>query len=238
MTPQTLRNEIVDYCREHGTEENIIKYARFFKEGFKGHGLTSPQAKELVAMLKKKPGVTVDLVIDTMPLMLPGGMYEEISIPLTLLDALHKQLTRQHFDAINSWFAKGIHNWAHADILGMMVLPKFIEKELITMQAFAPWLTSPYHFQRRCVPVTLIKSLKNASSFTDIFNFLEPLMRDPQREVHQGMGWFLREAWKNQPLETESFLLKWKEGAPRLIIQYACEKMTPEGKARFKRSKK
>jgi hypothetical protein len=52
------------------------------------------------------------------------------------------------------------------------------------------------------------------------------------------MGWFLREAWKKKPVETEAFLLKWKEVAPRLIIQYATEKMTAENKLRFKRNQR
>lgn len=67
--------------------------------------------------------------------------------------------------------------------------------------------------------------------------FVEKLMADPEREVHQGMGWFLREAWKISPAEVEAFLEKYKETAPRLIIQYACEKMTAENKLRFRRTK-
>jgi hypothetical protein len=38
--------------------------------------------------------------------------------------------------------------------------------------------------------------------------------------------------------ETEAFLLKWKNEAPRLIYQYATEKMTAEEKKRFKKEKK
>ena len=60
-------------------------------------------------------------------------------------------------------------------------------------------------------------------------------MTDPEREVHQGCGWFLREAWKKNRDVTEAFLLKHKNTAPRLIIQYATEKMTKEEKARYKR---
>ena len=63
------------------------------------------------------------------------------------------------------------------------------------------------------------------------------MMMDPEREVHQGLGWFLREAWKKQPEPTELFLLKWKNTAPRLIFQYATEKMTPEGKQKFRKQK-
>jgi 3-methyladenine DNA glycosylase AlkD len=62
-------------------------------------------------------------------------------------------------------------------------------------------------------------------------------MKDNERVVHQGMGWFLREAWKLQKEPTESYLLKYKDVSPRLIFQYACEKMTADNKLRFKKSK-
>jgi len=56
-----------------------------------------------------------------------------------------------------------------------------------------------------------------------------------ERVVHQGMGWFLREAWKRDPAPVEAFLTAWKDTAPRLIFQYAAEKMTAGQKARYRR---
>jgi 3-methyladenine DNA glycosylase AlkD len=70
-----------------------------------------------------------------------------------------------------------------------------------------------------------------------LLEFLRPLMMDEERVVHQGAGWFLREAWKQDPKPVEAFLLEWKDRAPRLIFQYATEKMTPAARARFRRGK-
>ena len=67
--------------------------------------------------------------------------------------------------------------------------------------------------------------------------FIEPMMKDDERVVHQGLGWFLREAWKIDPEPVEVFLLKWKDISARLIFQYATEKMTKENKERFRKSK-
>ena len=50
-------------------------------------------------------------------------------------------------------------------------------------------------------------------------------MMDPERVVQQGLGWFLRETWKKHPKAVEAFLLEWKDRSPRLIFQYATEKM-------------
>jgi 3-methyladenine DNA glycosylase AlkD len=128
--------------------------------------------------------------------------------------------------AYEKWYQLGITNWAHADTLGMMILPQFLLKNTLSLNEFNSWITSSYKFQRRCVPVTLIKVIKNnkTGNFSTYFHFIEPLMTDKEREVHQGVGWFLREALKIQPQPTEEFLLKWKDTSPRLIIQYATER--------------
>ena len=67
---------------------------------------------------------------------------------------------------------------------------------------------------------------------------IEPLMTDDEKFVQKGLGWFLREAWKKHPLETEDFMLKWKDRCGRIIIQYATEKMDRENKERFRRARK
>jgi 3-methyladenine DNA glycosylase AlkD len=85
------------------------------------------------------------------------------------------------------------------------------------------------------VPVSLIKSLRQYENIQDILDFLAPMMQQPEKVVHQGLGWFLREAWKVYPKPVEEFLFLWKEQSPRLIFQYATEKMTAEQKLRFKR---
>ncbi|NLF42286.1 MAG: DNA alkylation repair protein, partial [Bacteroidales bacterium] len=84
---------------------------------------------------------------------------------------------------------------------------------------------------------TLIKSLKTTEDYTPFFKLISPLMDDKERVVHQGTGWFLREAWKRQSCFTEAFLLQYKNTSARLIFQYACEKMNKEDKLRFKKEK-
>jgi 3-methyladenine DNA glycosylase AlkD len=111
-------------------------------------------------------------------------------------------------------------------------------KKIVGYHEIGNWKFGVNKFQRRAVPVALIKLMKETKLVEEYITFIEPLMMDPEREVHQGVVWFLREAWKINPLPVQVFLLKYKETAARLIFQYATEKMTPEQKERFRRSKK
>jgi len=237
MTSTEIIQEIRSYCVANADAERLQKSQRFFKEEFVGYGLTAPQVYSKVKELLKRGDFDLPTVLDVAPELMKNRMFEEISMALLLLDGLWKRYTPDTFQEIEKWFSIGIFNWAHADTMGMFILPKFLDKKIVEMNDFSPWLNSSFKFQRRCVPVTLIKHIKKTRLVMPSILFVEKLMTDPEREVHQGMGWFLREAWKISPAEVEPFLEKWKDTAPRLIIQYACEKMTAENKLRFKRAK-
>jgi 3-methyladenine DNA glycosylase AlkD len=238
MTSPELKSSIIEFCKANANEANIAKYSRFFKGGnFQGYGLSAPQMYAKVKELLKTQGLTLDVVLEIAPTLLKSKMSEEITIALLLINGFGKQYSKPLFQEIARWYSFSIRNWAHADTLGMFILPQFLKYKIIVYKDFSTWITSEYKFQRRSVPVSLIKFLKSGevNDFNPVLAFIEPLMVDPEREVHQGVGWFLREAWKLKPDQTEAFLLKWKNTTPRLIINYATEKMTAEQKQQFKK---
>jgi 3-methyladenine DNA glycosylase AlkD len=181
--------------------------------------------------------VNIKLVLTASRQLVRSGKYEETSFAIRLLKEFSEQFDVGTFAQIEKWFEIGIINWAHTDAICGDLIPQFRERDIVSLEALSDWRTAKNKFQRRAVPVALISRLKAAGDYAALFEFIEPLMLDPERVVHQGLGWFLREAWKLKRRQTESFLLKWKNDAPRLIFQYATEKMTPQQKKRFKREK-
>ncbi|MBP6977740.1 MAG: DNA alkylation repair protein [Bacteroidales bacterium] len=237
MTHENLLKEIILYCQQHADADIVKKYSRYFKGGYQAYGLTSELLNGKVEEIINKPDLTLDLVIKTSRLLVTRPEYEMTSFAVLLIRNFKKEFKRSTFDVIQEWFETGIHNWAHCDVICGEIFPIFYSGSLITYQDLAHWKTAPNKFQRRAVPVSMIKLLKTQPRFTDFFRFIDSMMMDKDREVHQGLGWFLREAWKLNNADTEAFLMKWKDTAPRLIFQYATEKMTPEAKARFRKEK-
>jgi 3-methyladenine DNA glycosylase AlkD len=237
MTPIDLFNEIQAYCKANPNEALVKKYSRFFKEGYNAYGLSNELLTIKVSDIVNKEGVDLETIIETSYLLVSSGMYEEVSFAITLLREYRKQFTPDHFTTIEKWFDLGINNWAHTDAICSEIIASFLEKKIITFQRMADWRESANKFQRRAVPVALIKMLKYTNEYQPLFNFIEPIMMDLEREVNQGLGWFLREAWKKSPEQTEMFMMQWKDTAPRLIFQYATERMKPEQKQHFKKSK-
>lgn len=238
MTPQELVDEITVYCEKNADEAIVSKYSRYFKGGYKGYGLTWEKLRAKVDNILSSPGISMDLITRTSYLLVKISEYEMTAFALLLLRNFSKDFTRETFTTIETWFQTGIHNWAHTDGICSELISIFYKKSLISYQDLETWRTAGNKFQRRAVPVSMIKLLKSSPDFRPLFEFIDPMMMDPEREVHQGLGWFLREAWKKNASDTEDFLFKWKETAPRLIFQYATERMTAEARQKFRRTKR
>ena len=240
MDSIALVNEIVAFCQENANDKVVEKYSRYFKDGKDGYdayGLTTNLIQGKIAELNSGQLMDFSLLNEAAPLLLQSGKYEETMILLLLTEKQLKKLAPGNFDDISQWFEYGIINWAQSDTFCNKITPWFFQKNLVPLSRLTEWQLSPFKFQRRSVPVTLIKLLKTTEDYTLFFNLISPLMMDTEKVVHQGLGWFLREAWKKQPAQTEKFLYLWKDSSARLIFQYATEKMNKEDKLRFRRSK-
>jgi 3-methyladenine DNA glycosylase AlkD len=237
MTPEILFNEIRLYGEKHVNQERIQKYLRYFKEGYDAYGLDHGQVEAKVKEILSFPGITQEFILELSLLLVRSPKYEMTVIAIQLVRSYYKNWIITTFKTVEKWFSIGITNWAQTDYICGELMNLFFKKGLVELNSISEWRLSPNKFQRRAAVVSLIKPMKVSHDFQPFFEFIDPMMMDPDREVHQGLGWFLREAWKKQPDPTELFLMKWKNTSARLIFQYATEKMTPEGKQKFKRDK-
>ena len=238
---ETIAAEMREFCEANANPELVRKYAKFFKEGYDAYGIghKDPEwerRREEWTQRLRAAGPSVYL--DAGDLLTRTGKYEECSSAILFASAMRDRYTPAAFRRIGKWFDGGIGNWGHTDILCSLVLSPFLIDEVVGLDELARWRTSQFKYQRRAVPVAIIPLLDTASDYAPLFAVVEPLMTDSERVVQQGLGWFLREAWKRQPQPSERFLLRYKDTAPRLIVQYATEKMTAAQKLRFRRSKR
>ncbi|MGE5483545.1 MAG: DNA alkylation repair protein [Ignavibacteriales bacterium] len=236
---QSIVSEIRDFCRANADESQAAKYSKYFQEGYDGYGVPRNVWEEHQYDFYKahKDELGLNGFLDLGDLLLQSGKYEEGSIAIVSVARLSRQFTPDAFGRIALWLEGGIRNWAHTDVLSSHVLSVFLQKGIVGLDAMSSWRESPSKWKRRAVPVTMISLLKTAADYGGLLDFIRPLMMDEERAVHQGVGWFLREAWRRQPGPVEAFLHEWKDSAPRLIFQYATEKMTAENRARFRRAK-
>jgi 3-methyladenine DNA glycosylase AlkD len=232
--------EVRAFCEAHADPELVRKYARYFVEGYDAYGVDhklpewDAARKEWLARLKR---AGVAALLDTCDLLVRPGKYEEVFTAIVFAAESAEFYSPEVLARIGKWFDEGICNWAEVDTLAGRVLCPFLTFGIVELAALQPWVASRLKYQRRAVPVTLIGLLKGTRDYAPLFQVVEPLMSDNEKVVQQGTGWFLREAWKQQPGPTEQFLLRYKDTCPRLIVQYATEKMDSAARQRFKRSR-
>lgn len=235
-----IAGEIRAFCEAHADPERVRKYSRYFVEGYDCYGVDDklPEWKACreqgLARLKQAGPAAL---LEACDLLVRPGKYEEVFSAIVFAAESPELHTPDFFARIGMWFEKGIANWAEVDVLASRVLSPFLLNGIVGLDALSGWADSPFKYQRRAVPVTLIGLLKRTHDFAPLFRLIEPLMGDGEKVVQQGLGWFLREAWKKQPAPTEAFLLGYKDTCPRLIVQYATEKMDAAAKLRFKRAR-
>jgi 3-methyladenine DNA glycosylase AlkD len=236
---QTLFNEVRAFCQANANPANIKKYSRYFVEGYDAYGvdfkLIVPQRDQWLG--KYRASIGLQGFLDLGDQLIKTGKYEEASFAISFISQFEDEYTPQTLERVAKWLDDGIRNWAHTDILSGGVLPVFLIKKIVPLEGLSTWRHAASKWMRRAVPVTLIELLKAGFPPKSLLDFIEPMMTDEEKVVHQGLGWFLREAWKVKPAPVEDFLLRWKDRCARLIIQYATEKMTPEQKMSFKKAK-
>lgn len=238
---QALAEEIRQYCAAHANPAQAGKWARYFKEGYDSWGLLE---KDDPLWVEKRPEwgeryrkMKLRGFLKLGELLFPSGKYEEGSLAILFLKELRDEMDAKSVLALAKWFEAGIGNWAHTDVLCGEIIAPLLAEGRIDFKLLASWRESRLKFQRRAVPVAMLGLLKGKPKVAPLLAFLSPMMMDTERVVHQGLGWFLREAWKKEPKPVEAFLMEWKDRAARLIFQYATEKMTPAERDRFRRAK-
>lgn len=237
MTSSEIILHIRNYCNKNADPALVIKYSRYFKEGYDAYGLTLEKIQQEVDFILDNYKLIQQEIFPLGEELFSSGKYEEGSVAILSLMKFKKEFDKNTLKGVEIWFNGGVNNWAHSDVLSGDILSLLLMKNIIVYQDMGNWITSEYRFKRRAVPVSLIKPVKNGMKIPLLLSFIEPLMMDNERVVHQGVGWFLREAWKKDSTPVEEFLHKWKYSAARLIYQYATEKMTSEKKQEFKKPK-
>ncbi len=233
-------NEIVEFCLKNSDEKIAKKYAWYFKEGYDAYGIDKDlfisQAARFIEEWQHDMSLTDYL--DLGDKLISTGKYEEAGFANMLILSKQEQFTEDTFNRIGNWLENGIQNWGNTDALCMSVLSVFLEKEIISPEAFLPWNGSESKWKRRAVPVTFVEAIKAGDDPEPILEVINDLMDDSELDVQKGLGTLLREIWKKFPDVAEDFLMKWKDTCGRKIIHYATEKMDKTYRTKFKKSRK
>ncbi len=230
------------YCQKHAQPDKADKWARYFSEGYdswglldKGHPIFTTQQEAWAA---EYAGLGLDGFIEAGCELFKSGKYEEGALAIRFVKQLGDGIGPAQLKAMEGWFDGGVRNWAHVDVMCMEILSPLLETGKLKPDNLSTWRSSPHRFQRRAAVVSMLALLKAKGGPKKALAFIEPMMEETEKVVHQGLGWVIKEVWKIEPGLAEEFLTKWKDRSARLVISTACEKMTAEKKVEFRAARR
>lgn len=207
----------------------------FFREPVDPIGVRSRDLQKVVAesyrAVKKWPAAERDRLY---VLLWEGGRIEEGVLACHLCRRFAKQCAAAEFRIFERWINRYVHNWAHCDGVSSWLLAACIANEPALMDRLPPWTRSKNRWKRRAAAVALLQEAKQGRNTKTIFAIAGMLRDDPDDMVQKGVGWLLKETYPRRPREVVKLLAEWS-GAPRLMLRYACEKMTAADRARVLR---
>lgn len=236
---QKIERDIRSFLRANADEAIVKKYAKYFKEGYDPYGVAGeklhPKVEEWFKICKER--LTRRQLLILCEHLLSSGKYEEASIAIHFMVKLRDKYNKSLFNTVGKWFEKYIINWAHCDVACHSILYPFLADSVVDFKDLLAWTSSSHRWKRRAVAVTMVEDFHKGgtANVARAIQVARKLILDPEKVVQQGTGWLLREAWKKSPKKVEDFLFKWKDQAPRLIIQYATEKIDKTKRKKFRR---
>jgi 3-methyladenine DNA glycosylase AlkD len=206
--------------------------SNFFREPVDPIGVRSRDLRKVVAevyrAVKKWPAADRNRLC---MLLWEGGKMEEGALVCHLYRRFAKQCGGPEFGMFEHWIDRYVHNWAHCDGVSSWLLAAPIANQPELMNKLPAWTRSKNRWKRRAAAVALLQEAKQGRSTKTIFAIAGLLRDDDDDMVQKGVGWLLKETYPCRPREVVRLLTGWS-GAPRLMLRYACEKMTAADRAR------
>jgi 3-methyladenine DNA glycosylase AlkD len=236
---EKIEQDMRRFLKANADKAIVAKYAKYFKEGYDPYGV---DGEKLLCKIDEwfdscQEKLDRRELLTLCEHLLSSGKYEEVGIAIHFMAKLRDKYDKSLFHTVGKWFEKYIINWAHCDVAcGIAVYP-FLADKVVDFKDLLAWTESPHRWKRRGAAVTMVQDFYKGgtANVPRALRIARKLILDPEKVVQQGTGWLLREAWKKSPKKVEDFLLKWKDQAPRLIIQYATEKIDKDKRKKFRR---
>ncbi|MCK9557085.1 MAG: DNA alkylation repair protein [Candidatus Cloacimonetes bacterium] len=218
------------FCFDRENPEKAIQNMRNFSEGYDAFGIDDEEIKILRDRILDEYDLSPRDLADFGLILLKSGKYEFGTLAIFLIKKHRPRLDPYIRERVKEWLDTAVENWAHADLLGIKILPVLFELELTDLQSFSSWRDSPSKWTRRAAITSLIW-LRKAFPAEDVLRFIEPVLNDKEHVVQQAICWLLKDLWNKAGEPVEEFLETHKNDMNRTTLKQVTATM-PLSKAR------
>ncbi|HEY59617.1 MAG TPA: DNA alkylation repair protein [Anaerolineae bacterium] len=226
---QKLFQSIVD-------KEATKNYQRIIPDTGRFYGVPKPVlwiiASEIGKSIHKEPEKAQGLL----KVIWDEGSYEAKQIAGKSLERFGPKDPRICLDFVSSALPD-LDNWSVCDYLAMYgVEPIVYSNPELVLTLSEKWIQSTNKWIRRFGVVTL-RGYKRVPTTEKVFELLDMVMDDKERDVRTAVSWILRDITKRNPEEVAKFLIKCAEANPnkdaRWVIKDGMKKISDDKKKKI-----
>ena len=224
ITPAYIAAHIRRVLKDGGSAPHAEGVQHFFKEEVKSRGWYTGELRKVAVRFRrvilKEQGL--EFLLKVADQLFSGEVLDEKNFAVFLLETLTGEFDDKQFKLFESWLGR-IGSWADHDALVHYLIAPMVAADRRRTKHVFRWAKSRDRWHRRAACVALIQGTRQKMFFREITRLSNLLLCDPDDMVQKGLGWLLRETAKADANETIPYLMRIREGAPRLVLRTACE---------------
>jgi 3-methyladenine DNA glycosylase AlkD len=222
-----MQELLVSYVDSDATKN----YQRIIPDTGKFFGVPLPILRVIAAEIGKfiqKEPTEAKLLLET---IWNEGSFEARQIAGKCLEKFGQKNPEICLDFVSS-VLPALDNWAVCDNLAMFgVEPIVYSNPELVLPLSEKWIKDKNKWIRRFGVVTL-RGYKKVQTTNKVFEILDLVMEDNEKDIKKAVSWVLREITKRNPNEVAEFLTKWAQANPgkdtRWIIKDGMKKLPKE----------
>ena len=229
--PKEFTRGLQELLKSYVDRDATKNYQRIIPDTGKFFGVPLPilrvVAAEIGKFIREEPA-EAKLLLET---IWKEGSFEARQIAGKCLEKFGPKNPEICLDFVSSVLLD-LDNWAVCDNLAMFgVEPIVYSNPELVLPLSEKWVKSENKWIRRFGVVTL-RGYKKVQTAKEVFNILDLIMEDKEKDIKKAVSWILREITKKNPDEVVEFLTRWAKANPskdtRWIIKDGMTKLPEE----------
>ena len=227
--PKEVTKGLQELLKSYVDRDATKNYQRIIPDTGKFYGVPLPilrvVAAEIGKFIQKEP-TEAKLLLET---IWNEGSFEARQIAGKSLEKFGPKNPKVCLDFVSS-VLPDLDNWANCDNIAMCgVEPIVYQSPELVLPLSEKWIKDKNKWIRRFGVVSL-RGYKRVQITNKVFEILDLVMGDKDKDIKKAVSWILREITKKNPDEVAKFLMKWAKANPskdaRWVIKDGMKKLS------------
>nr|MDO8097684.1 DNA alkylation repair protein [Candidatus Njordarchaeota archaeon] len=226
--PKEFTRELQELLKSYVDREATKNYLRIIPDTGKFYGVPKPILGAMASEIGKFIQKAQDKAQGLLEVIWAEGSFEAKQIAGKSLEKFGPKNPKACLDFVSSVLAD-LDNWSVCDNLAMFgVEPIVYSNPELVLPLSERWVRSNNKWIRRFGVITL-RGYRRVKTTDNVFQVLDGVMGDNEKDIKKAVSWVLREIAKKNPDDVGEFLTKWAKANPskdtRWIIKDGIKKL-------------